>query len=47
MFCPYFIVGVDLGVRAATGIGSEGRQRGAAPAPFFCVLAFAKEIPDK
>ncbi len=35
MFCPYFIVGVDLGVRAATGIGSEGRQRGAAPAPFF------------
>ena len=35
MFCPYFIVGVDLGVRAATIPRLARPVSGAAPAPFF------------
>ena len=40
MFCPYFIVGADLGVRAATILRLGRPVIGAAPAPFFCAKSF-------
>ncbi len=47
MFCPYFIVGVDLGVRAATEEGSQGQPLGLHLRPFFVSLPLLKKFPDK
>ena len=50
MFCPYFIVGVDLGVRAATILRLGRPVGGAAPAPFLFsygrILSFHHAIPE-
>ena len=47
MFCPYFIVGVDLGVRAAYQLRlARPIVWGCTCALFLCPCLY-KEIPDK
>ena len=47
LLCPYFIVGADMGVRAAYHLRLARPTVGAAPAPFFVSLPLLKKSPDK